>query len=94
MVRVTDILSELNRQLGPLERQSQAARIYLGKRDELRTLDVNLFLLESTHMAGQLSELNEKHEPEGTSRSVRGPGASTERDQERNMTVSSRSWTS
>ena len=39
MVRVTDILSELNRQLGPLERQSQAARIYLGKRDELRILD-------------------------------------------------------
>ncbi|MBQ8307147.1 MAG: chromosome segregation protein SMC [Blautia sp.] len=61
MVRVTDILSELNRQLGPLERQSQAARIYLGKRDELRLLDVNLFLQESAYTAEQLRDLNDKH---------------------------------
>ena len=33
LVRVTDILSELTRQLGPLERQSETARIYLAKRD-------------------------------------------------------------
>ena len=31
LVRVTDILSELTRQLGPLERQSETARIYLKK---------------------------------------------------------------
>ncbi len=32
LVRVTDILSELTRQLGPLERQSEAAKIYLKKK--------------------------------------------------------------
>ena len=47
LVRVTDILSELTKQLGPLERQSETARIYLAKRDSLRELDVNMFLLES-----------------------------------------------
>ena len=30
LVRVTDILSELTKQLGPLERQSETARIYLA----------------------------------------------------------------
>ena len=46
LVRVTDILSELTKQLGPLEKQSETARIYLAKREELKELDVNLFLLE------------------------------------------------
>ena len=32
LVRVTDILSELTRQLGPLEKQSETAKIYLAKR--------------------------------------------------------------
>ena len=46
LVRVNDILTELERQVGPLERQSETARIYLKKKEELKTLDVNMFLLE------------------------------------------------
>ena len=46
LVRVRDILSELTRQLGPLEKQSETAKRYLAKREELKTLDVNMFLLE------------------------------------------------
>ena len=60
LVRVTDILSELTRQLGPLEKQSETARSYLAKRDELRELDVNLFLLDYEYMGGVLKELEEK----------------------------------
>lgn len=60
LVRVTDILSELTRQLGPLEKQSETARIYLAKRDELRELDVNLFLLDYEYTGGLLRELDEK----------------------------------
>lgn len=60
LVRVTDILSELTRQLGPLEKQSETARIYLAKRDELRELDVNLFLLDYEYMGGVLKDLEEK----------------------------------
>ena len=55
-MRVTDILSELTRQLSPLERQSETARIYLAKRDTLRELDVNSFLLENEETSRELKE--------------------------------------
>ncbi len=61
LVRVTDILSELTKQLGPLERQSETARVYLSKRDSLRRLDVNLFLMEYERTGKLLEELEEKN---------------------------------
>ena len=60
LVRVTDILSELTRQLTPLEKQAETAKIYLGKREALKELDVNLFLAENEHTEGLLKELEEK----------------------------------
>lgn len=42
LVRVNDILSELEKQVGPLEKQSEKAKIYLKKKEELKTLEVNL----------------------------------------------------
>ena len=54
LVRVTDILSELTKQLEPLERQSETAKIYLAKRENLKELDINMFLLEYEH-TGNLS---------------------------------------
>ncbi len=60
LVRVTDILSELTRQLEPLERQSETAKLYLAKRDQLKEMDVNLFLLEHERSTKILKELDEK----------------------------------
>ena len=60
LVRVNDILSELTRQLGPMERQAETARIYLKKKEELKTLDVNLFLLDYERIAKELKETGEK----------------------------------
>ena len=60
LVRVNDILSELTRQLGPLEKQSETAKIYLKKRDELKVLDVNMFLLEMEESRTELAALEEK----------------------------------
>ena len=57
LVRVNDILSELEKQIGPLERQSEAARTYLKKRDELKTYDVNMFLMEAERLTGLLKEV-------------------------------------
>ena len=62
LVRVTDLLSELTKQLGPLEKQSETARIYLAKREELKELDVNLFLLDHQRTGELLKELEEKLE--------------------------------
>ena len=61
LVRVTDILTELTRQLEPLEKQSETARIYLAKRETLKELDVNMFLLEYAGTAESMKELEGKH---------------------------------
>ncbi|WP_455720771.1 chromosome segregation protein SMC [Agathobacter sp.] len=61
LVRVNDILSELERQVGPLQRQSEKAHTYLKKREELKAYDVNMFLLESDHIGTQLKETEEKY---------------------------------
>ncbi|MCI8775335.1 MAG: chromosome segregation protein SMC [Lachnospiraceae bacterium] len=60
LVRVNDILSELEKQTGPLEKQSEKARIYLRKKEELKTLDVNVFLVENVSIKEQLDEVDEK----------------------------------
>lgn len=57
LVRVKDILAELERQVGPLERQSEKARTYLKKKDELKTFDVNMFLLEVERIEKELKEV-------------------------------------
>lgn len=61
LVRVTDILAELEKQTGPLERQSEVAKVYLKKKEELKALDINVFLLENERLKAQLQEIGEKH---------------------------------
>ncbi len=60
LVRVNDILSELEKQTGPLEKQAEKARVYLKKKEELKTLDVNVFLLENVRVRQQLAETDGK----------------------------------
>ena len=60
LTRVNDILSELTRQIGPLERQSEKAKIYLKKKEDLKIYDVNMFLLDMETLSGQISEVEEK----------------------------------
>ena len=60
ILRINDILAELEKQLGPLERQSEVARQYLKKKEALKGYDVNMFLLETTRLQEQLSELEKK----------------------------------
>ncbi len=61
LVRVSDILSELEKQIGPLEKQSEVAKVYLKKKEELKTLDVNVFLLENNRLQEQLKSADEKY---------------------------------
>lgn len=58
--RVADILRELNSQLGPLERQSATARIYLQKKEALKDLEINLFLRETDDIEKKLEDLTAK----------------------------------
>lgn len=61
LLRVTDILAELEKQAGPLEKQSEKARIYLKKKEELKMLDVNMFLLDNRHINEQLARVEENY---------------------------------
>ena len=60
LLRVNDILTELERQLGPLKKQSETAKEFLKKRDTLKTYDVNLFLMEMERIAQAQKDLEEK----------------------------------
>jgi len=60
LLRVNDILRELTSQLEPLRKQSDAAKIYLDKKQNLKELDINMFLIEMEHIEGQLSDITEK----------------------------------
>ena len=57
LTRVNDILSELETRVGPLEEQSRVAKDYLQKKEELKTLDVNMFLMEIERLTGELSDI-------------------------------------
>ena len=62
LTRVDDILKELEKQLGPLEKQSETAREYLKKKEELKTYDINMFLLEEERLKERIREAQEKYE--------------------------------
>ena len=61
LVRVNDILSELEKQVEPLEKQSEVAKVYLRKKEELKSLDINVFLLENKRLREQLASAEEKY---------------------------------
>lgn len=59
LVRVNDILAELEKQVGPLEHQAEKAKEYLKLKEELKKNDVNLFLTEADEFKAELEKFNE-----------------------------------
>ena len=60
LVRVNDILSELEKQVGPLAKQSEAAREYLRLKEELKKYDVNQFLMETEELRFSMKDVDDK----------------------------------
>ena len=60
LVRVTDILGELERQVIPLEKQCEKAKKYLLLKEELKVNDVNMFLIEIDEIKNRLIQIDEK----------------------------------
>ena len=65
--RVEDILSELEGRVAPLKEQSEAAREYLQLRDELKVLDLNVFLMRTERYEARIKELKASVESLGES---------------------------
>ncbi len=57
LVRVNDILSEQERRIGPLEKQSEDAKKYLKLKEDLKKIDVNSFMLEVDRLQSNLEEV-------------------------------------
>ena len=60
MERIADTLKELGERLEPLKEQSATARVYLKLREELKDLEVNLFLYSSDRMRERMKTLSEQ----------------------------------
>lgn len=65
--RVEDILSELEDRVEPLKEQSEQAREYLALRDELKVLDLNVFLVRTERYEARIRELKESVQALGES---------------------------
>ncbi len=56
LLRVDDIIRELSVQLEPLEAQAEAARRYLGLREELKSTEVAIFVHEAVNFRNRIAE--------------------------------------
>lgn len=54
--RITDILSEIEKQVGPLERQSEKAKEYLKLKEALKKQEINAFLMDYDKKAAEKDE--------------------------------------
>ena len=60
LIRVNDIIGELEKQIGPLEKQSEIAKEYLKLKEILKNLEVNNFLREYDESGKKKKDLDEK----------------------------------
>lgn len=57
LLRINDIISELAIQLEPLREQAETAKKYLALREQLKEIEVNLFIESMDKLRGRLDEL-------------------------------------
>ncbi len=60
LLRIIDIVKEIERQLVPLEKQSSIAKVYLKLRDELKNHEVNQFIKEYDKLKIQSDQIEVK----------------------------------
>ena len=62
LVRISDILNELEKRIGPLAKQSEGAREYLKLRDELKVYELNMFVRDADRLLSEIEETAKKSE--------------------------------
>lgn len=58
--RINDIISEIENQIEPLEKQSMVAKVFLKYKEELKKYEINQFLMEYQEIDVRRKEVNEK----------------------------------
>lgn len=58
--RVTDIISEIERNIGPLEKQAEVAKEYLRLKENLKNIEVNQFLIDYNRNEQLKGEVEQK----------------------------------
>ncbi len=88
--RLQDILEELGNQVGPLAEQSEAAREFLRLRDELKEIEINVFLHQYDRLnerlcglAATLGQLSEEIAANAALESSLGADCAAEEERER-----------
>lgn len=61
LLRINDIIYELENQLGPLREQSEIAKKYLNLREKLKELEVNVYIENISRFKEKIKELDEKY---------------------------------
>lgn len=62
LLRIQDILSELEKQVGPLSEQSQKAREYLQLKEELKRFEIGLFRMDYESLQKEMEEIDKNAE--------------------------------
>ncbi|MBQ8908865.1 MAG: chromosome segregation protein SMC [Clostridia bacterium] len=60
LTRVRDILSEIERQMGPLKKQAENAKKYLEYKGQLKDLEVNAYIYQYEHANDEKEKINLK----------------------------------
>ncbi|WP_167956680.1 chromosome segregation protein SMC [Anaerosporobacter faecicola] len=60
LCRINDILAEIEKQVEPLEKQAGVAKEYLKFKEELKELDVNMFLVEYERILEEQKSIEDK----------------------------------
>ena len=58
--RALDVLAEQEKQLGPLKKQAENAKLYLGFKDQLKTLEVNVYVNQYDNASSVKQEIQSK----------------------------------
>ena len=58
--RALDVLQEQERQLGPLKKQSENAKLYLGFKEQLKSLEVNVYVNQYDNASSVKAEIQTK----------------------------------
>lgn len=58
LVRITDIISEIESKIGPLEKQADKAKKYLELYGEMKEADIQLFRINGEHLENEISRMS------------------------------------